>query len=134
MELLELEGAEESYMWHRQADGTYVDHDGFHVFAVVPGTSFNGSFVATVLVDGFPVMYADTETNTCYQPIWDDNEHQQIQAVLLEAIGEADEHAVNYVAEHSLNELWTETSHCGEGHEVCAFEDMVLESLANWEP
>lgn len=130
--LLVVEGFRH-YGWQAASDapGAYLDSASFnYVHVLVIGDGMSGTTKATVLFAGSPVLLVwwtgsdyEYESPVTYSP-----EHVSAYVHFLVQIGEADENADEWQAEHPDESVWT-TEHVGDGHELIACVGHVVRAL-----
>lgn len=131
LDLLEEDARQYGWRRHYRRDGSYLDSAGFNVinlFAYDDGMS--GQIVATVHFAGVPVLVcrADQSGYEFDLPGVEDNASVQAVTAFLVQIGEANEAAPAWVADHPDENLW-DTDLVGDGHELVAFQGAVARGL-----
>jgi hypothetical protein len=140
---------EEELRWHRDPEESpptrYIDGDGFNEISIVAvEDTMSDRVVATVLFAGTPVLIVSSgdvaiDDWSYVTPDYgsDRGANAQSYAAFMVQIGEFDEEAPAYVADHGLAALYDGVPGptggivdiIGDGHEVTTFVDMVARAV-----
>lgn len=144
MRLINLESADvEELHWQQQGDGTYLDFAGYNEISIISvRDGMSSEIVTTVLFAGSPVLVIRSGDVPLAQPpnispVWsytspmfadEAGPDAQAWAAFMTAIGEADEEAAAWVAEHGAVGLF-ESELVGDGHQAVEFVNMVARAV-----
>lgn len=111
----------------------YMDRDGFHKIAIVGMDNFDNAQCAVVMCNATPVLKVwpeDSSTGYDYEVLRPSDNDVQDFVSFMTLIGEADEDANAFAADHGLDAAY-EAGHMdfAEGHLVLDFVDRVEEAL-----